>query len=193
LKQGTKQRIVGSVVLLAVALIFLPIIFDGQGSYSSPVTSRIPAQPTITVFPEPLQTRPVILADSEAIEIDTAVSTDNEAEVEAAAEPDAVAVVTSQPAFTRQTPSLDSAGLPQGWSVRLGSFSDASNASNLVARLQAAGYKAYSRRIDNAQGELTGVYVGPWLERSIVEEYQQRLQEEFQLAGIIVSYEIQQL
>jgi len=42
LNQGTKQRIVGTVVLLTLAFIFLPIVFDGQGSYEPAMTSRIP-------------------------------------------------------------------------------------------------------------------------------------------------------
>ena len=42
LQQNTKQRIVGTVVLLACCLIFLPIVFDGEGSYEPALTSRIP-------------------------------------------------------------------------------------------------------------------------------------------------------
>ena len=65
MNQGAKQRIVGTVVLLALALIFLPIIFDGQGSYEAPVTSRIPDTPIISILPEPVQSRPVIVNDAQ--------------------------------------------------------------------------------------------------------------------------------
>ncbi|HJN96357.1 MAG: hypothetical protein CMQ15_12815 [Gammaproteobacteria bacterium] len=206
MKPGTKQRIVGTVVLLALALIFLPIIFDGQGSYQNQISSRIPATPVVPILAEPQQVRPVIIADVEAAEAEPtdAEPTDGElteaepaptANSETTPEPatSRVEVSTSEPAFTRDIPSLDSSDLPQGWSVRLGSFSDESNANTLLKRLQAAGYKAYTRAIASEQGALTGVFVGPWLERSRVLDYQERLQQEFQLAGMVVLYEVEQL
>jgi len=201
LNQGAKQRIVGTVVLLALALIFLPIIFDGQGSYEAPVTSRIPDTPIISILPEPVQSRPVIVNDVQPIEpaiattvnlVEEVVSEIEEAAVieEAAAE---VEITESQAIFSREVPTLSDAGLPQGWSVRLGSFSDAENASNLLGRLQEAGYKAYTRDISSDQGSLTGVFVGPWLDRGQVNEYQRKLQEEFSLAGLVVRYELERL
>jgi len=201
LNQGAKQRIVGTVVLLALALIFLPIIFDGEGSYQAPVSSRIPETPIISILPEPIQSRPVILGNVET-EVATAVSLIEEA-TEPVEEP-SVARATEEPVsdveitestavFSREVPQLSDAGLPQGWVVRLGSFSDAENASNLVTRLQDAGYKAYSRVMRSSQETLTGVFVGPWLDRGQVREYQQKLQEEFSLAGLVVRYELERL
>lgn len=209
MKQGTKQRIVGSVVLLSLALIFLPIIFDGGGSYQTPISSRIPDAPAVPVMPERRVTRPEILADSDAIlveETEAPVVVDNangSAEtaladgVESTGEEDpagtGIAVVESAPDFISAAPQLDETGLPQGWSVRLGAFSDSDNANTLVARLQESGYKAYSRMRDSSQGRLTVVYVGPWLDRGQAGDYLARLQEEFQLAGIVERYEIEQL
>lgn len=201
MNQGAKQRIVGTVVLLALALIFLPIIFDGQGSYEAPVTSRIPDTPIISIMPEPVQSRPVIVGDTQPIEPATATTVNLIEEVvseieevvdieEPAAE---VEITESQAVFSREVPALSDTGLPQGWSVRLGSFSDAENANNLLARLQEAGYKAYTRDISSDQGSLTGVFVGPWLDRGQVNEYQRELQEEFSLAGLVVRYELEQL
>lgn len=213
MNQGTKQRIVGTVVLLALALIFLPIIFDGEGSYQTPLESRIPEPPVITLLPQPEPTRPVIVADTDAITVnpsapDAAAVTEPATETVAAevgstvpdapastsAEPEpTVAVVESEPVFTRASPGLDATGLPEGWSVRLGTFSEAANATALVARLQASGYRAYTREVTNAQARLTAVYVGPWVERTVVEDYQQKLQDEFQLSGMVVRYEIDKL
>lgn len=216
LNQGTKQRIVGTLVLLALALIFLPIIFDGEGSYQTPLTSRIPEPPVISLLPTPEPVRPVILADSDAINLpDTeptppdatvpdvdASSTDTDTaaapelpseETVEPAETQSVAIVESQPVFTREVPTLDASGLPEGWSVRLGSFSDSANATALLGRLQAAGYRAYSRQVSTAQAPMTAVYVGPWLDRALVNDYQTRLQDEFQLSGMVVRYEIDPL
>lgn len=213
MQQSTKQRIVGTVVLLALALIFLPIVFDGQGSYQAPLTSRIPDPPPVAVLPEPTQSRPVILAD-------TMPSVDEEEEPESSLSPseeftddnlqdiverieqssiaanadaedsDNAEIAASEPDFTRDPPALGPDGLPQGWSVRLGSFSDAGNAQNLLQRLQDSGYRAYTRSIESEQGSLTRVFVGPWLDRARVESYQRELQSQFQLAGMIVRFQL---
>ncbi len=208
MNQGAKQRIVGTVVLLALALIFLPIIFDGEGSYQPPVSSRIPDAPIISILPEPIPSRPVITGTVETVEPDAATTVSLiEEVVELVEEPIAepitasvadepiadVEITESTAIFSREIPQLGDDGLPQGWVVRLGSFSDSENASNLVTRLQDAGYKAYTRDIRSGQGILTGVFVGPWLDRGQVNEYQQRLQEEFSLAGLVVRYELESL
>ncbi|MFB0988258.1 MAG: SPOR domain-containing protein [Gammaproteobacteria bacterium] len=204
MNQGAKQRIVGTVVLLALALIFLPIIFDGEGSYQAPVSSRIPDTPIISILPEPTQSRPVIIGNVETIEPEVAATVSLIEEVTELVEEPSVVIATAEsvrdveitesaPVFSREVMQLSDAGLPQGWVVRLGSFSDSENASNLVTRLQDAGYKAYSRVMRSSQEALTGVFVGPWLDRGQVNEYQQKLQEEFSLVGLVVRYELESL
>ena len=204
MNQGTKQRIVGTVVLLALALIFLPIIFDGQGSYQTQLSSRIPDEPVISILPEPTQVRPVIIADTQAsantepeeVEVNNIAddaSSDAGDDGTSDSSEEQVQVSTSEPAFTREIPQLDESGLPQGWSVRMGSFAEEDNALNLMERLRSSGYKAYTRNVQNGQSSLTSVFVGPWLDRGLVDQYQEELQDEFRLAGDIVRFEIEQL
>lgn len=176
-------------MLLALALIFLPIVFDGQGSYQAQLSSRVPAEPIIPILPEPTQLRPVIVADSLLEETE-----DSEAEsIADETGEDEAQVTISEPVFTQDIPQLSAIGLPEGWSVRLGSFAQEENANNLMERLRGAGYKTYTRNIDNTQGKLTSVFVGPWLNRDLVDQYKEELQEEFRLAGDIVRFEIEQL
>ena len=209
MQQDTKQRIVGTVVLLACCMIFLPIVFDGEGSYEPALTSRIPDPPQITILPEPKQTRPVIIADSDipavalsATDVDQMVSAKQASDTGADTalniaqeDTDAVPKVSeSVPARTGHEgtlPQLGVDGLPTGWSVRLGLFSNADNAAVLLERLQNAGYRAYIREIESDEGQLRGVFVGPWLNRELSAGYQSSLQREFQLAGIVVPYEME--
>lgn len=228
MQQATKQRIAGSVVLIALALIFLPIIFDGQGSYEPQISSRIPPAPIIIPIPNAVPTRPVIVSSQPnfappLITNDTSTEDyENEPELDSTAEtttaapqpvsstdtsrpetavsqgsqaiavavPDAAEVVDSTPSYRREAPQLGADGLPQGWSVRLGTFSDESNAAKLLERLLEAGYKAYARNIEREQTTLKAVFVGPWLDRSRVDDYQKELQDEFKLAGYVVRYTI---
>lgn len=210
MNQDVKQRIVGTVVLLALALIFLPIIFDGNGSYQSPVASRIPEPPVVPVLPDPIPSRPVITGGAELdkpvdVELDefiiaatTPAVVDNTAALNEEIDLEEVSateieISESEAIFSRKVPQLDASGLPEGWSVRLGSFSDADNAAALLSRLQAAGYKAYTRDMAGTQGSLIGVFVGPWLNRAQVDDYRQQLQQEFNLAGLVVRYELESL
>lgn len=214
MQQATKQRIAGSVVLIALALIFLPIIFDGQGSYDAQISSRIPPAPIIMPMADPVPTRPVIIANqpdfapsllrsdnTEIPELEQITETagdevliDQGAQVapQASIEADSggAEVLDSQPSYLRQPPQLGADGLPQGWSVRLGTFSDQSNATKLLERLIESGYKAYARDIERGQATLTAVFVGPWLDRNRVDGYQKELQDEFKLAGYVVRYTI---
>ena len=199
MNQGTKQRIVGTVVLLTLAFIFLPIVFDGQGSYEPAMTSRIPDSPQVSILPEPVQSRPIIIAETETErEAELASPASNDAagaEVPVAVEaaPESVGVTTSEPVFSREVPQLDRAGLPQAWVVQLASFADVENARNLLARLQSAGYKAYIRSVVGDQGGRSRVLVGPWVVRARADETQTELQAQFQLAGMVVAYELLQL
>jgi len=191
-KQGTKQRVVGTIVIVSLALIFLPIIFDGQGSHQTQIASRIPEQPVVPILPEPQQSRPVIISDADLVAIETKPESELVTKTIEESISDPIEVSASESAFTRDIPTLNPAGLPNGWSIRLGSFSEASNASDLMQRLQTAGYKAYIRDIDSEQAELTGVFVGPWLERALVNDYIDQLWDEFQLEGMVVRYQLKQ-
>ena len=209
MQQDTKQRIVGTVVLLACCMIFLPIVFDGEGSYEPALTSRIPDPPQITILPEPKQTRPVIIADSDipavapsATDVDQTVSAKQASDTGAdtalnIAQEDTDTVPKISESVPPRTghdgtlPQLGVDGLPTGWSVRLGLFSNADNAAVLLERLQNAGYRAYIREIESDEGQLRGVFVGPWLNRELSAGYQSSLQREFQLAGIVVPYEME--
>lgn len=207
-------------MLLAIALIVLPIVFDGQGSYQQQLSSRIPDPPVIEPLPEPMQIRPVIIGGTPADEIPSveevraefSATADAAAEAVAQSAPSAdeipdlaisqiideaindVEVVTSTPAFVRQSlPELDGNGLPRGWSVRLGAFSDFNNAGNLVSDLQQKGYKAYTRDVSRDQGVLTAVFVGPWVDREQADRYQEILQDEYNMPVIVVEFEIDRI
>jgi DedD protein len=224
LNQNIRQRITGTIVLAITALILLPVIFDGQGSYQAPLQTDIPARPVQPEAARSMPQRPVITADTDAIRIrpesteavpvaattetaaDTATATDTATDSAADTAAEQVAADTSQPPAVTQSaqpatpvvaqpvaPALDARGLPEAWSVRLGSFSNASNASNLVSNLQQAGHRAYSRQINSSQGVLTAVFVGPLVDRAAAQTLMESLRVDFQLNGLIVRYEIEEL
>ena len=177
-----KQRVVGTLVLLLLVGILFPVVFDGGEDFKEQLESRIPLEPIITILPEPSQVRPVIVADSVVSSLNDEIidevvkSEDNASEIMDIEE--------------KLTPQLTEIGLPEGWSIRLGSFAQQENVISLIERLRAADYKAYTRNISNSGGELTSVLVGPWIDRTSAEKYLIELEDQFRLAGDIVSYGI---
>lgn len=221
--QSTKQRVVGIAVIVIAAVVLLPVLFDGQGSYDLPIESRIPEPTPFPIPPRIIPERPVIATDADRpSELAAAEAPSAQDSIEpdptlsdadtTAAEPPSVAIDDSAPvsiddiiaslnldSAQRDTdandaaPRLDADGLPEGWSVRLASFSSEANARNLLERLQRAGHRAYTKQMASSQGPLVGVFVGPGVDRAAMQQLQQQLQEQFQLAGIVVPYEIDEL
>ena len=176
-----KQRIVGTIVLMALVGVLFPVIFDGGDTFQAELESRIPPEPQFSLLPEPNPTRPVIIADADA---DTdAGAEEGQSEI---SENDSQIISQSE----EDGADLDLGPMLSGWSIRLGSFAEKQNAINLVERLHESEYKAYTREFNNSAGELVSVFVGPWIDKSIAEDYLSELEDQFRLAGDIVRYEV---
>ncbi len=187
----------GTVVLLLVAAVLLPLVLDGDGVTRQPLDPRIPEPPATPAVPEPATSRPDIAADADA----SGVTDDSSTQPDSGAEPSGTSDGDGQqgdPADSgtgadSQQPTLDSDGLPQGWSVRLGAFSNAENAENLLARLREADYAAYTRDIEAGGQQLTAVFVGPRVDREEADALQQELMERFDLEGRVERYQIEEI
>ena len=202
--RGRKRRVVGTIVLLALALIILPQLFDGEGSYQPQVQSRIPERPIITLLPEPQQVRPAMVGDSQSPSV-TAEAQDESTEpslsfaptgravIDNAREPDEVSSEARSEASAAteaaQRPTLNAAGLPEGWVVQLGTFGDIDNASKLLADLLAKGYKAYERRSVRDAREMSTILVGPVIDRAEADRLLAELAAALDLKPLIKRYE----
>ena len=195
LSRGRKRRVVGTIVLLALALIILPQLFDGEGSYQPQVQSRIPERPIITLLPEPQQVRPVMVgesqspsanAEAENIELTESAVSNNASDP---AEVNSAASVTNLSTDTDSRPTLNAASLPDGWVVQLGTFGDLDNASKLLTDLLAKGYKAYERRSLRDEREMSTILVGPVIVRAEAERLLAELATALDLKPLIKRYE----
>ncbi len=195
LSRGRKRRVVGTIVLLALALIILPQLFDGEGSYQPQVQSRIPERPIITLLPEPQQVRPVMVgesqspsanAEAENIELTESAVSNNASDP---AEVNSAASVTNLSTDTDSRPTLNAAGLPDGWVVQLGTFGDLDNASKLLTDLLAKGYKAYEWRSLRDEREMSTILVGPVIVRAEAERLLAELATALDLKPLIKRYE----
>ena len=85
----------------------------------------------------------------------------------------------------KQTTEAPAAGK---WTVQLGSFLEAENASALQERLRARGYPAFVETGPSARGEMSRVLVGPMTDRGKAKDSAAKLRREMKLEGIVVPY-----
>ncbi|PSJ47587.1 cell division protein DedD [Zobellella endophytica] len=175
-----QHRLVGTVILVALGVIFLPDVLDGKqqsvpdDAVSIPLRPELaPAEPPVTVSAEPPVTVP---AEPEPAtparpEVWTLEQAKEAPPVAPAAEPQPKPALQPQP---KPVPVVKPAPVPQpapvikpvapqqgGYIVQLGAFRNADNVNALVRKLRDAGYRAQTTPAVPRQGELNRVWVGP--------------------------------
>ena len=181
-----KQRLVGTVVIGCLAIIFIPILLDGEGVPAPEMTASIPEAP-------PMPIAPVIAAERPEINADAIESTQDEISTELNnTRSNQLSAVSDMPPAP-ELPRLNAAGIPATWSVRLASFGQMANAESLVDRLREKEYKGFSRPIETSRGPFTGVYVGPVMTENEAARLQPELAAAFDLEGVVVQFDINEL
>lgn len=175
MQERSRHRISGSIFLLALAVIFLPMLFDG----ASPPEADIP------VPPQP-RTPPAV-ANFEDIVPDTAV-VQEVAELRAEVDADGYLTTGDQARFGE--PRLHEEGDDTAvWAVQAASFKDQSNARALRQRMRDQGLEAFISSIKRNNQVLHRVAVGPLLSRADGEQIKARVNSEFELEAQIVAME----
>ena len=188
LDKGLRQRMVGALVLVALAVIFLPMLFSREDELQRVVVDA-PAMPQSPAMPS-AELDPVSVPQVEDLpqEPVPGVGTDAGApvvEAPVAAEPE-VAKSTAAPAITPPPVSrLDANGLAVSWSVQLASLSNRASAESLQQTLRGKGYNAYIRNVDG----MNRVFVGPVIERAEADRLRDQLTRLQKLNGFVVRFQ----
>jgi DedD protein len=210
LDKAYKQRMVGALVLVALAVIFLPMLFSRQDeqrqvTVEAPAAPQAPSMPQVQMesvaVPEPqaLPQEPVP-ADEEVAE-DTAPAAPIAA-APAPTAPIAIAKPTAPPAVAKPIPApaqpiaaaskpdtaqsrVDANGLSVSWSVQLASLSSRASAESLQKTLRSQGYNAYIRSADGKNR----VFVGPLIERAEADRLRDLLSRQQNLKGFVVRFQ----
>ncbi|MCI0910909.1 SPOR domain-containing protein [Pseudomonas putida] len=212
LDKGMKQRMVGALVLVALAVIFLPMLFTREDEMrqvrvEAPQAPAMPSLPEVKVEPvavpepQPLpqepQQAPVVVNESSAPVATPSQpitpSPQTQAQVqpkpqapEPAAKPQAQAAATPAPAASASAASkIDANGLPVSWSIQLASLSNRAGAESLQKTLRSQGYNAYIR----SAGGMNRVYVGPLIERAEAERLRDAINRQQKLKGFVVRFQ----
>lgn len=183
-----QNRIVGSIILIALAVIILPELLDGKQLKQEQELAAIPMQPdaevvekTVVLPSDELAGTPIDVSDleplpDEPIELtaDDAPSVNTEVQEE----------ITAQPAQPVTTSLAE-----LGFVIQLGAFSNADSVAALIKELQAKGFAAYSETATVNGKTLTRLFVGPALSEAELEAQLPELQKLTGLSGRVVSYE----
>lgn len=171
-----KQRLVGALVLVIAAVIFVPMIF-GPADEERTAPAAAPARESLAVPAQGAVVEPIAPPGSEPARDD---------------EPLAGNVAPTEVATVREPAPPDgdasAAGTQSAYAVQLASFSDARNAKALERRLADKGYAAFTTAGEGGSPSLTRVYVGPLGKLAEAKDMRERLRRETDLEGLVVRY-----
>ncbi|MEC8158621.1 MAG: SPOR domain-containing protein [Pseudomonadota bacterium] len=188
-----KQRFVGFVVLVAIAVIFWPIVFvtpENADDFELSVF-EMPPKPAVAVserrepvldkvdqsiLPEmPERQTPIVQP------IDIASPMPNVALVDADEEPE-------QQASALERAEFDDQGLPVSWELQIATFSNAERAEEISQLLRDKGHKAYVSPIILDDQRLFRVMIGPKLQKQRLIEIQPAINDYFSVESFIVRF-----
>jgi DedD protein len=203
-----KQRLIGAAVLVALAVIFLPMLLKGpdvkepdaaQVPLSMPQTPGQEYETRELPLTEPEGTAPaggvlgMTPAEPEALPVPAAAAPAAVATVAAADVPDlapaaaapvAVPAVTPVPPPAATVPAAVAAGK---YLVNIGSFSNLANADALIAKLRAQKLPVLADKVALANGSAMRVRVGPYADRATAEAARLRAEELTGTPGKVVA------
>ncbi|RLA08418.1 MAG: hypothetical protein DRQ60_03120 [Gammaproteobacteria bacterium] len=191
-----KQRLVGVIVLLALAVILLPVLVDYQREpdhAAEPVIA--PPAPTYHDY----QSR-VVPIDVAPAAVDKPDQGEVSREDVSLAEPVAassverkatipVARLPEKPPSTEQAKTTPPARqFDKGWVVQVGSFSNAGSARKVKSTLLGLGFDVFIEPVKTPSGVLQRVRIGPEFQREDAEALQQKLQKSTQFKGVVLMF-----
>ncbi|WP_339444500.1 SPOR domain-containing protein [Pseudomonas hunanensis] len=207
LDKGMKQRMVGALVLVALAVIFLPMLFTREDEMrqvhvEAPQAPAMPSLPEVKVepvavpepqvIPEAPQQAPVVIDESTAPASTPRQPITPSPQTQAQVQPPKPqAPAPKVEAKTAATPApaapskIDVNGLPVSWSIQLASLSNRAGAEKLQQTLRSQGYNAYIR----TAGGMNRVYVGPLIERAEAERVRDAVNRQNSLKGFVVRFQ----
>ncbi|UJF23270.1 cell division protein DedD [Shewanella sp. OMA3-2] len=215
MKLQFQNRLVGTIVLVALGVIFLPDLLDGKKAKVVEEFTEIPLRSAPLVQSKPLTPDDFEVLDVASVDID---NDDNQSQLDPDIVPlgtNAAKPVTKEPAAKKEIesantqpktvpskpvisqpivvpkPSVKAASSPikSGYTLQLGGFNNAANVNALIAKLRLSGYTAYTLPAKPVEGTLTRVFVGPEVSKDKLEARQTAIAKLTGLTGRILTYD----
>lgn len=197
-----KQRIVGAIVLVALGVIFIPMILNQDADVSPISGTNIPEKPEklqelANQQPPATPARPDVDTDRATI-VDRDLPPPPPAPSVSSSNPESDKVVADKPATTEAPVTASekkkqeskvtekTETKPRAWVVQVASFSERSKALTLRDRLRKAKYTTFVESISTAKGLLYRVRVGPVVKREKAEELKKKIARDLKIKNTLV-------
>jgi len=174
-----QNRLVGTVIVVALAVIILPDLFGNAGQMQNDEFQVTPLRPSV----EPQMQSPSFpnnfsVKGNENTNVIAVPIVEDQIEVREPAEAVELTTATQEPA------------VPTGerWVIQLGAFRNVDAVNELLAKLRAEGFQADSRVLRRADGPLHLVLVGPDLNEQALISQLEPLKKLTDLEGKVVPY-----
>ncbi|WP_031433150.1 SPOR domain-containing protein [Methylomarinum vadi] len=159
--QELKQRLVGAVVITALAAIFVPMLFDDPVDDTGKRINEL----KIPAIPEHMQENRLAEIPQSRDEV--------------------INLPVKQPLKTL-TPSEEQAAKLKHWFLQVGLFSQQENAVSLRDKLRRQGFSAAVSQVTGDEGVMYKVKVGPELNRERAEVVQGQLKKALELNSFVI-------
>jgi DedD protein len=195
-----KHRIVGAIIIVALVVIFVPMILSERqppseaGSGAETAAHNEIANTRVVVTPV-VADQPAAAETSETTTKTVTLPAD-----EPAAKPEVKPVVPAEhPAPAKQTPSAPAKEkiakataavekITKGWVVQVGTFSNTENAIRLRDKLKSHEHTVHTETVTVAGKKAMRLRVGPFRDKEQAEYAQSRIRRETGVQGAVLAY-----
>ncbi len=172
MQERYRYRITGSVFLIALAVIVIPMLFDGAGVT---LPDAPPAPPVQTAQP-PLPLYEEVVPATDVVAQVSALSSEVDADGFSIED----GTRFGEPVL--RTPSEGTSV----WAVQAGSFADIENARSLREHLRGDGLEAFISSVKSEDQVMHRVAVGPYLARADAETAQRQIDGQLDVVPVLV-------
>jgi DedD protein len=186
-----KHRIVGAIVLVALVVIFVPMILSGRepppelkGTREAPPRAEI-TETKMVVTPVPAE-EPKLPESTETMKV-VQVPVEPKPLPKPEAKP---APPVEQPAVTKKpepTPAKPAAKIEDGWMVQVGTFTNLQNATRLRDKLKSLGHSVHADSVTVGGKKAMRLRIGPFADRAKADKAQAQIRKETGVAGVVQS------
>ncbi len=206
-----KNRLIGTIILVALVVIFLPQWLDGEKQTSKQSFLEVPEPPEsieintidevdVAALKEAAIT-PEIIEDLRADDAEVEQSVDLSSTTETSQLEQQTLSLQDEPIsepvkkiiVATPGPEQDIVKVPKrrgGWVIQLGVFGNQANINRVVNQVSSAGYQVFQQSAFTANGRLTRILVGPDLDKQKLEEQIPELKKITGLTGKITEYQV---
>ena len=188
-----KQRVIGAVVLVALAVIFIPMLLTGPVDRgTTKVPERIPPRPQIAGADNLPASTP---GNSKTISSDTSTASPQVSPVYGQQPPNKPSATSEagtqapEPASAppRSTPTPATSKLA-AWAVQVGSFAQQSNATGLRDHLRKKNFPAYVESVKDGGHTYYRVRLGPVIQREDAVALAGKVHKDLGLDAVVVPH-----